>query len=322
MNNFDVQAFYANLDKHYAAYDNAATEQFLMDSLAEAESYMIIPSQCSTCSDHSDHPPEEMIEAMTDEEKQWILECSDARIAILNEMACFYRGVSRFDKCLTAFNTVKEEMEARGLENNSSYAVVILNMAGALRLMGKYEEALETFRQAETILLASSNADDYSFAGLYNNTGLVYQDMGKLDLAAENFEKALTYLEKVPDNDAEIATNHANLAITYYNAGKTEQALACLDKALAIFESLDGGMNPHYAGALNTKAAISFRTGRYEEAAALFVTAAEKTKLIFGENKDYALLCRNASTAYAQAGCAEKAKAYADIAAAAAEKIG
>ena len=319
---FDVKAFYENLDQYYARYDNAATEQFLKDSLEEAESYMIIPSHCCSCDDHLDHTPEEEAEALTDEEKQWILECSDSRVAVLNEMACFYRGISEFDKSLKCFRTVEEELRARGLENNSAYAVVILNLAGALRLMGRLDEALDTFRQAETILLNSKNTDDYELAGLYNNTGLVYQDMGKLELAAENFEKALTYLVKVPDNDAEIATNHANLAVTYYNLGKAEEAERCLDKAIDMFKDLDGGMNPHYAGALNTKAAVAYRSGRFEEAASLFVTAAEKTKLIFGESKDYALLCRNASAAFAQNGDIANADKYAAIADAVTERIG
>lgn len=318
---FDIQGFYKKLDEHFARYDNAATEKFLMDSLAEAESYMIIPSECSSCSDHTDHTPEETVACMSDQEKQWILECSDSRIAILNEMACFYRGTSQFDKCLHCFALVKDEMDNRGLEHNSAYAVVMLNMAGALRLMGKFEESLAAFGEAEKILQTSRNTDAYEFAGLYNNTGLVYQDMGRLDLAAQSFEKALEYLQKVPDNDAEIATNHANLAITYYNSGKAEKALACLDKALSIFETLDGGMNPHYAGALNTKAAIAYHAGRYAESASLFVTAGEKTKLIFGENKDYALLCRNASAAFSQAGDSDSAKRYADLAQAVSAKL-
>jgi len=322
MTSFDIKAFYEKLDQYYTRYDNAATEQFLKDSLAEAESFMMIPSHCSTCSDHTDHTPEETVAAMTDEERQWILQCSDSRVAILNEMACFYRGTSQFEKCLFAFQTVREELQARGMEHNNSYAVVILNMAGALRLMGKFDEALATFKEAEDILTENGNADAYELAGLYNNTGLVYQDMGRFDKAAENFEKALTYLVKVPDNDAEIATNHANLAITYYNAGKADRAMECLDKALSIFETLDGGMNPHYAGALNTKAAISFHAGNYAAAAGLFVSAAEKTKLIFGESKDYAVLCRNASTAYQKAGDAANAEKYAEAAKAASEKIG
>ena len=182
---FDIRGFYDRLDQYYAGYDNAATEQFLKDSLAEAESFMIVPSHCCSCDDHMDHTPEEQVEAMSDEERQWILECSDARVAVLNEMACFYRGISEFDKCLTCFRAVEEELQARGMENNSTYAVVELNMAGALRLMGRLDEALDTFRKAEAVLLASPNTDDYELAGLYNNTGLVYQDMEKLEASME-----------------------------------------------------------------------------------------------------------------------------------------
>lgn len=307
---FDINKFYEDLDAHYARYDNAATEQFLKDSLAMSEEYMIIPSSCSSCDDHCDRTGEEKFDQLSDHEKEWIIRCSDTRIAVLNEMACFYRGISQWDKSIAAFEAVKEELENRGLQNNSAYAVVILNMAGAYRLMGKFDTALEAFKNAEAIMQASKNTSDYEFAGLYNNTGLVYQDTKELAKAAECFEKALTYLEKVPDNDAEIATNRANLAVTYYNSGDKAKAIECLDKALAIFDTLDGGLNPHHAGALNTKAVMLFNSGDTAGAAETFEKAIEKTKFIFGENKEYAIGCRNASMAFDALGNKEKADFY------------
>ena len=319
---FDINKFYAELDAHYARYDNAATEQFLKDSLALSEEYMIIPSSCGSCDDHCDRTGEEKYDQLSDHEKEWIINCSDTRIAVLNEMACFYRGISQCDKCLTAFDAVKAEMEIRGLQKNSAYAVVILNMAGAYRLMGRFNDALESFKEAEAIMNAANNATDYEFAGLYNNTGLVYQDMNDLANAAECFEKALTYLEKVPDNDAEIATNRANLAVTYYNSGNRDKALHCLNTAIEMFDNMDGGLNPHHAGALNTKAVMLFNAGDVAGAAETFIKATEKTKLIFGENKEYAIGCRNASVAFEKLGDTEKAAYYKNIADEILAKIG
>ena len=319
---FDVTQFYADLDAYYGKYDNAATEQFLLDSLAKSEEYMIIPTSCSSCQDHSDHTPEENYERLTDAEKKWILECSDARIAVLNEMACFYRGTSNWNKCITAFDAVIDELTIRGLEKTNQYAVVLLNEAGAFRLMGEFDKALATFAKAEEILTSNGDADPYELAGLYNNTGLVYQDMGKLDKAIENFELALDYLAKADDTEAEIATNSANLAIAYYSNGNLNKALDCLNRSIAIFEKLDDGMNPHYAGALNTKAVVLFNNGDFAGAAATFADAAAKTKLIFGENKDYATLCRNTAYAYAKLGDNAKAAEYSAIADEVAKKIG
>ena len=138
----------------------------------------------------------------------------------------------------------------------------------------------------------------------------------------ENFEKALTYLEKVPDNDAEIATNRANLAVTYYNSGNRERAIEYLNAAISMFENMDGGLNPHYAGALNTKAVMLFNAGDVAGAAETFEKAIEKTKLIFGENKEYAVGCRNASMAFETLGNKEKAELYKNTAAAILSKLG
>ena len=49
---------------------------------------------------------------------------------------------------------------------------------------------------------------------------------------------------------------------------------------------------------------------------------AEKTKQIFGESKDYAVLCRNASAAFAQDGDKASADRYAALAQAVADRIG
>ena len=259
MDAFNVQDFYNELDKYFAGYDNDATEKFLKDELEKVDNMGMILGVTSSCPSCNAGKEVEL----TDEEKAIIWQRSEARIAILNEMAC----------------------------------------------------------KADSILKEINCTNDYDWASLYNNTGLVYQDQNDLQKALEYFERALDYTRKVQDNEAELATALSNLSLAYYRTGNQEKADKSISESLDIFRALDAGMNPHYAGALNTKATYCFLSGDYAQAAELFQQAAEKTKMIFGENKDYIACCRNCSAALAKAGKDAEAAQYQALADDAAKKL-
>lgn len=316
---FDTKSFYDELDGYFARYDNEATEKFLLDALESVENSMIISAGCSSCG--CDDSSCDIEGILSEQDKEWIITRSQGMIAILNELACFYRGLSRWPECIDAFTKLKAEMELCGINCSDNYALVTLNLAGAYRLMGDYDKALEAFAEARKLLEDNGSKDPYSAASLYNNEGLVYQDMQQFDKAAEHFEQALVYMRRVPNNDAEIATSLSNAAMAYYSCGNMEKAQSMLDEALSIFEGLDGGMNPHYAGALNTKALFAFRAGEFELSAKTFELAIEKTRLVFGENREFVIGCRNCAFAYSKLGNEEMSRKYSDMAAAAEAKL-
>lgn len=305
----DAKSFHEQLDSYYAGHDNEATEKFLLDTLEELENAMMISSGCGCCADGDCED-----EGATEEELKWMIGLSEAKITVLNELACFYRGISRWDECLGAFSRVKEEIELCGLTGDDSYALVTLNLAGAYRLLGRFEDALAAFEEAKAILDKNGKLDAYSYSSYYNNAGLVYQDMKDYTKAVEFFEKALQLMPRTPENLAEIATGLSNLAMSHYASGDPQSAEMKLDEAIEIFKKLDEGKKPHYAGALNTKAFFCFNAGNIEKSAELFEEAIELTKLIFGENNEYAISCRNCSFAYRKLGNTEKADMYAAIA--------
>lgn len=315
MEQFDAQKFYDQLDGYFAGYDNAATEAFLKEELEKADNIgmiLAVTSHCPTC--EASKPVE-----LTENERELVLQRSQARIAVLNEMACFYRGISKWEPCISAFQELMAEMEFSGLQESEQYALAVINMAGAYRLLGKFDDALELFGRAADILTKLNCSNAYNWASLYNNTGLVYQDQDNLPKAVEYFEKALEYTRKADDSEAELATALSNLSLAYYRTGDLKKADETITESLSIFKDLDAGMNPHYAGALNTKATFSFLAGNYDQAVENFKLAAEKTKLIFGENKDYAACCRNCSAAMQKAGDPEGAAQYQAMADAAAQ---
>lgn len=313
---FDSKTFYDELDSYYSKYDNAATEKFLLNCLENVESSVYLASGCCSCGDGECSDDKELSEG----ERDWIITRSQGLIAVLNELACFYRGLGRWEDCMKNFDRLRKEMESCGLEETENYALVTLNLAGAYRLMGKFDEALGAFVKAGKLI--EKSGDPYALSSLYNNTGLVYQDMKEFARAAESFEKAIELMPKTPENEAEIATSHNNLAMAYYGAGEQEKAEAALEKALDIFSRIDGGMNPHYAGGLNTKALFAFNKKDYAAAVKLFEQAVEKTRLIFGENHEFVIGCRNCALACSRLGDRAGEEKYTKMADEAEAKIG
>ena len=299
-----------NAEEFYARHDNAATEAFLREALSNVEFSMILSGECGCCNVGNDGCCDSSGEVKP-EEVQWLHDRSEGMISILNEMGTFYRGTHQWDECLEAFSRSLGEMESLGLTQTNNYAVALLNTAGAYRLVGRLDEALDAYAQAEEIFTRNKCEDYYALASLFNNTGLVYQDKGDFKTAAEYYTKALEYTRKDTDNEAEIATGLANLAALYTASGDFAKAEQNVDESLAIFKDLQGGMNAHYAGALNTKAILAYRAGKLDESVEYFKQAIDKTKIIFGENGDYVKGCRNCAAVLTKLGRADEAAEYA-----------
>ena len=301
---FNSQDFYQRLDEMYTTYDNDEIEKFLLESLDNIENAVIIDGRCCRCLPGGGGVDEAALE---EEEMMFAINRSHGIICVLNELACFYRGLSRWDESLAAFERVKSAMEEASLTETDSYAVVLLNMAGALRLLGQRDKAMAYFEKSEAILTKNATADAYTMGSLYNSIGLLYQDEKQFSAAAEYFGKALTYTARIADSAADVATGLGNVAIAYFSAGDLQNAAEAIDRSLSIFEELDGGMNPKYAGSLNTKAYICFHSGELEKAADYFRLAAEKTEKIFGRNADFVKACRNGAIVYEKLERPEKA---------------
>lgn len=273
---FDLNQFYRQLDEHYAAHNNAATEQFLKDSRTRAYQEGLadlLPSGCPSCATP--------------------LEPNMAYVSVCNEMACFYRGLSRFQDSLDTFALAQKELESLYLQNTAEYATILLNKAGTFRSMGDLDGALEHFSRAARILEADRKGSPRVLAGLYNNIGLVYLDQKNPSEALSYFSRALPMVSENPEQMVEQGTTWNNLAVAYDALGQRARADEAVNHAVAILSGLDGGTNPHYPASLNTRGTFSCRAGRYEEALKDFKEALEKTKLVYGENMEYAYGCHN-----------------------------
>ena len=302
---FDLPRFYQKLDESYAAMDRAATEAFLLSSREKARmdgEPEILRDGCPACAPS--------------------VSPNAALIAVCNELACFYRGISRWEESLEAFTQAQQELEMYYQVDTVQYATILLNKAGTYRYMGHAGEALDLFQQAEIIMKHQMGVSPDVLAGLYNNTGLALLDLGQPQEALERFQLALSLIE---NNDAAIVEQGStwnNLAAAYRGLGQLTQALEAMDKSVAILEKMDCGRNPHYPAALNTRGIFHYHQGAYEEALADFTAALEITALVFGENIEYSYGCENCYAVCSKLSRPEEAQAWLDKARAIRERLG
>lgn len=277
---FDLHRFYKELDECYAAHNNEETESFLLKS--RQQSYdsgqvSMINTECPSC------VPQ--------------LEPNYEYISVCNEIACFYRGISRFEESLENFLLAQRELESLYQKDTLEYATILLNKAGTYRYMRNLEAALENFKLSEGILEGIKGVQPQVLSGLYNNMGLVYLDMNAPQTAEFYFKKALPLVDKNQEMIVEQGTTRNNLAVAYHALGKTDTAFDAVNEAVEILSKLDQGENPHYPAALNTRGTFLYHVGKIEEALNDFVEALAKTRLIYGENIEYAAGCDNCAAA-------------------------
>lgn len=302
---FHLSSFYEQLDKSYAALNRNATEDFLLDSREKARvscEPMILRDGCPACAPR--------------------LEPNKGLIAVCNELACFYRGLSRWEESLEAFSEAQQELERFYQTDTVQYATILLNKAGTYRYMGQPRQALELFGQSEQILSRHQQTPDGVMAGLYNNTGLSLLDLGRPEEALARFRQALERIGSHPDFVVEQGSTWNNIASAYSSLGKPLEAVSAMDRSISILENLDCGKNPHYPAALNTRGILQYRQGNYTEAAADFSAALEITALIYGKNIEYAYGCDNCSLTCQKLGQTEQARAWKDEADAIRKRLG
>ncbi len=259
---WDAKEFYHQLGTQYRTHDMKQIEQFLVGCAGQLEG----------------------------EQKNPVLCCM-----VYNEMGSFYRGTSRYQESLVAFQKSQELiLELKG-RNTAEYAASVNNMAGTCRLMGAFEQAVSLFQEALNIHEMLGDLQSYAYASVHNNLSLVYQETGRLDLAVIHLETALPLIENMPEHGHELAVTETNLGILYHRMGKTWKAQMCIGRALQIFEGLDDEKNVHYAAALNMLGTFHYESGQYEKAADAYEKAAKYTERFFGKNKEYETACRNLS---------------------------
>lgn len=229
------------------------------------------------------------------------------QLAVLNEQVGYYRSLGRFTESLLAGSQAMEIVSAPDFTLSTSAATTMLNVATALRAAGQAVEALELYKKVDQIYANNLEGGDRRRAALYNNMAQAMVATGNLKTALEYLHESLDILKISESNYAELATNHTNIAALYISLKNTEQAEPHLREAMEIFEAL-GYDDAHYPAALSAMAQLMYIKGEYSSAVDYYRLALNKTESIFGENIDYARICRNCAKVYSLLGMPKEAE--------------
>ncbi|PWM37531.1 MAG: hypothetical protein DBX46_03075 [Clostridiales bacterium] len=215
--------------------------------------------------------------------KRYLEHCPrEERITVLNELAGFYRGISRYEESEAASKEALQLLEENGMENSAQYATAMMNLAGTYRLSGRLDEAEGMMRQAAEML----DEEDYAYASTLNNLSLIYHKKGDIAKAEELAGAALTWMRSHGSPEHEVATSLNNLAAMKMSRGDWAGAAELLEEALTFYKAMPEP-NIHYAAALSAKGVLCFRQGDLEGAEKAFERALLLTEHFFGHNAEY-----------------------------------
>jgi len=257
--------FYIKLDELYSTGDLSAVESYLREAIDAA----------------SPRSPEQA--------------------ALYNELAGFYRGVSRFRESENAFSRALEIFDVCGMGATPQYATVLLNLAGLLRMRGEASEAIGLFKDALGKLEESGEQESYAYVSLLNNISLAHKEKGEFGIAFEYANRALTMMRSGLGGDHEIAASLNNLAAIKLSQCDYPAADGFVTEALMVFNAMPEP-DVHHAAALTTKSVLLFHAEDFQGALDGFRTALSLTRRFFGENIEYAICKRNISDVHVMLG--------------------
>jgi len=284
----DMNNFYYKVDKFFEEKKAAEAEQFMKDTLAQAE------AECD----------------------------AGAVITVCNELGGYYRATSRYAEGIELYEKALKIMNEMGLGSSEHYGTTLVNYATTYTMAGDIIKALNLYTEAAEIYGAAGLGGDYRLAALFNNMSYICQDLQDWPQAQEYLEKALFILKSQPDSEIEVAIANTNLAGVYLAMDLVDEAKVTIKKALDIFITESGTSDVHYAGAVCTLGEIYFKENAFDKALALFKEALSLTERDYGtENLSYAILCENAGVCLKEMGQDDEAEQYNANAAAIKERI-
>lgn len=232
-------------------------------------------------------------------------------LTVLNETMGFYRSQGRHKENQWIVQRALELAARMGLTTGTSeaWATTLINCATAMRAAQQYDQAEDLYHQAQSVCRHSLAPTDRRLAALHNNLSMLYSETNRPDKAELELREALRIIEASsvnPDADIDVASSHANLALTLLTEHKLEGAHWHAAKALEIYRTGHLEHSAHYASALAGFAQVCFAERRHADAVTGYRHALAVIEECYGKDTDYWRITadnlRQAEEAAAQAG--------------------
>lgn len=233
---------------------------------------------------------------------------------------------------------MQDELAKSKKEGLWEISLTILNeLAGHYRDRGILNKALDACLESERILDDNNVGKIKERAAAYLNTANVYRTMGELDDSFSYYKKAIGIIEVCGDPSL-YSSYYNNLALLHQEAGKFNDAIDCLKKALIIADEkmhdemrvaisrtnlatslirakrleeaydvlipaieIFAGRTPsdfHYSAALSAMGDLSLLRGEIEKSRDYFEAALSEIDMHMGQNKFFSIVSDNLDRVY------------------------
>ncbi|TIL44603.1 adenylate/guanylate cyclase domain-containing protein [Mesorhizobium sp.] len=169
---------------------------------------------------------------------------------------CFLRGREQLWRYTREQNNQARELLQRAIELDPKFASAhaFLALAHGLDYINRWSTSLSmSVEQAEEFATRAVALDD--------RNPYAHWALGIINLHLRRHDMAIREAERTISLAPNLAEGHESLGNTLHYSGRSEEALACFDRAMAL--------NPYYPDMfLHFQAQAMFQLGRYEDAAA------------------------------------------------------
>lgn len=225
------------------------------------------------------------------------------------QIGYFLRMWGKYSECFFYQQKAVSLAEKKLGDSHEELAKAYNGLGGYYFGKQQFSSAYDYFNKALEVSLDQGMEDVGNY---YNNVGIALQGMGNPNAAMESYRNALNFnLERSGFYHQKTADNYDNLGTLFYNLNDFEKAIAHLDSAEMILDSLFSEESIHVAGLYNNKGAVYNRMGdhrnalRYlEKSLSLYV------KFDSGQHPETSNIYSNIGLLLQQKGDYEKALAY------------
>ncbi|MEY3368077.1 MAG: hypothetical protein RI973_1232 [Bacteroidota bacterium] len=158
-------------------------------------------------------------------------------------------------------------LATKHLSANNQETAEAYNGYGVFHLsQGDYNKALEFFKKSLEVNLRIKSP---KAANNYNNIGVILENNGEYEEARYHYRQAMALNRNNPEIgfwSVKVADNYVNLGSSNFYIGEYNDALACLDTTLMIYDSLLPAQHPDYAAVYNNIGAVHKIKGDYQKA--------------------------------------------------------